>query len=98
MYAGSIVEDGPVDDVFHKPLHPYTSGLLGSVPGLNTNRLRPIEGETPDLFEVEPGCRFADRCPFVIERCRTEKPDPRRVGESQVACHRAEELELEGVG
>jgi oligopeptide/dipeptide ABC transporter ATP-binding protein len=96
-YAGSIVEDGPVDDIYHRPLHPYTSGLLGSVPGLASGRLRPIEGETPDLFEVVPGCRFADRCPFVIERCWSDKPVQRQLGETRVACHRAEELELEGV-
>ena len=68
VYAGSIVEDGPVVDVYHRPLQPYTSGLLGSLPSLTRGRLRPIEGETPDLFEVVPGCRFAERCPFVIER------------------------------
>jgi oligopeptide/dipeptide ABC transporter ATP-binding protein len=98
MYAGSIVEDGPVVSVFHTPRHPYTSGLLGSVPGLTRGRLRPIEGETPDLFEVEEGCRFADRCPFVEARCRVERPVPRRVDDTSVACHRAEEIELEGVG
>ena len=54
VYAGSIVEDGPVVDVYHRPLHPYTSGLLGSLPSLTRGRLRPIEGETPDLFEVVP--------------------------------------------
>ena len=98
VYAGSIVEDGPVVDVYSRPLHPYTSGLLGSVPGLTRGRLRPIEGETPDLFEVEPGCRFADRCPFVLERCRSEKPAARMRGATRVACHRAGELDLEGVG
>jgi len=98
MYAGSIVENGPVVDVYHHPRHPYTSGLLGSVPSLTGSRLRPIEGETPDLFEVEPGCRFADRCPFVIERCRSEKPLLRLLGDTRVACHRAEDLELQGVG
>ncbi len=98
VYAGSIVEDGPVEDVYRRPRHPYTSGLLGSIPGLVWGRLRPIEGETPDLFEVTPGCRFADRCPYVIDRCRTEKPEPRPIERTMVACHRAEELELKGVG
>jgi oligopeptide/dipeptide ABC transporter ATP-binding protein len=97
-YAGSIVEDGPVVDIYRRPRHPYTSGLLGSVPGLTMGRLRPIEGETPDLFEVEPGCRFADRCPYVIDRCRVEKPEPRLLDGTKVACHRAEELELTGAG
>lgn len=98
FYAGSIVEDGPVVDVFRRPLHPYTSGLLGSVPGLTQGRLRAIEGETPDLFEVEPGCRFSDRCPHVIDRCWSEKPPVRVVGATRVACHRSGELELPGVG
>lgn len=98
VYAGSIVEDGPTVDVYRRPRHPYTSGLLGSIPAYGRDRLRPIEGETPELFEVEPGCRFADRCQYAIDRCRTEKPLPRRLEETLVACHRAEELELEGVG
>jgi oligopeptide/dipeptide ABC transporter ATP-binding protein len=98
MYAGSVVEDGPTVDVYRRPRHPYTSGLLGSVPGLVQGRLRPIPGETPDLFEVEPGCRFADRCPFVIDRCRDERPLPRVLEATMVACHRADELELQGVG
>ncbi|MCH7584794.1 MAG: ABC transporter ATP-binding protein [Acidobacteria bacterium] len=98
VYAGSIVENGPVVDVYHTPLHPYTSGLLGSLPSLTGDRLRPIEGETPDLFEVEPGCRFADRCPYVIARCWSDKPAPRLLGSTLVACHRADELELKGVG
>ena len=98
VYAGSIVEDGPVEDVYKRPRHPYTSGLLGSIPGLVRGRLRPIEGETPDLFEVTPGCRFADRCPYVIDRCRSEKPELRPIERTMVACHRAEELELKGVG
>jgi oligopeptide/dipeptide ABC transporter ATP-binding protein len=98
VYAGSIVEDGPVVDVFKTPRHPYTSGLLGSLPALTRGRLRPIEGETPDLFEVIDGCRFADRCPYAIDVCRTDRPTRRTVGATLVACHRAEELELPGVG
>lgn len=98
VYAGSIIEDGPVAEVYHRPRHPYTSGLLGSVPSLARKRLRPIEGETPDLFEVVPGCRFFDRCPFAVDRCEEEKPRSRKLGETRVACHRAEEIELEGVG
>lgn len=98
VYAGSIVEDGPTVDLYRRPRHPYTSGLLGSIPAFSGRRLRPIEGEAPDLFEVEPGCRFAARCPYVIDRCRIEKPAPRRFDDTLVSCHRAEELELEGVG
>lgn len=98
VYAGSIVEDGPTVDIYRSPKHPYTSGLLGSIPAFGSRRLRPIEGEAPELFDVVPGCRFSDRCPHAIERCRTEKPLPRRFDATLVACHRAEELELEGVG
>jgi oligopeptide/dipeptide ABC transporter ATP-binding protein len=98
VYAGSIVEDGPTVDLYRRPRHPYTSGLLGSIPAFGGRRLRPIEGEAPELFEVERGCRFADRCPYAVEQCRTEKPAPRRFDDTLVACHRAEELELEGVG
>jgi oligopeptide/dipeptide ABC transporter ATP-binding protein len=98
VYAGSIIEDGPVVDLYKTPRHPYTSGLLGSIPALAPGRLRPIEGEAPDIFEVTPGCRFADRCPYVIDRCRAEKPEPRRFDDTLVACHRAEGLQLEGIG
>lgn len=98
VYAGSIVEDGPVVDIYKRPRHPYTSGLLGSIPALNRDRLRPIDGETPELFEVTPGCRFADRCGHAIEVCRVDKPEPRLIERTLVACHRAEELDLDGVG
>ena len=97
VYAGSIVEAGSVEDIYKRPQHPYTAGLLGSLPALARGRLRPIEGDTPDLFEVTDGCRFADRCPYAVERCLVERPLPRPVEETMVACHRAEELELEGV-
>jgi len=97
VYAGAIIEDGATVDIYRSPKHPYTSGLLGSIPALTRGRLRPIEGETPELFDVVEGCRFADRCQYAIDRCRTELPLPRLVESTLVACHRAEELELEGV-
>lgn len=98
VYAGSIVEVGSVVDIYKHPLHPYTEGLLGSIPALNPGRLRPIEGEAPDLFEVTPGCRFADRCPYVVDVCRRERPSPVQIGDTLVACHKAEDLDLVGVG
>ncbi|OFW65758.1 MAG: hypothetical protein A2Z12_03950 [Actinobacteria bacterium RBG_16_68_21] len=98
VYSGMIVEQAPVGVLYRRPRHPYMSGLLGSVPGLVRGRLRPIRGEAPDIFEVAAGCPFAPRCDHVVERCRTERPALRVVGESMVACHRAEELELAGVG
>lgn len=98
VYAGAIVENGPVVEIYHRPRHPYTSGLLGSIPALAPGRLRPIEGEAPNIFDVTPGCRFAARCPHAIDVCHVERPRPRRFDETLVACHRAEELTLEGVG
>jgi oligopeptide/dipeptide ABC transporter ATP-binding protein len=64
LYAGQVVEEGPVDVVFRKPRHPYTRGLLGSVPRLGARRLDPIPGQLPTLSEYVPGCRFYPRCPL----------------------------------
>ncbi|MDQ4059901.1 MAG: ABC transporter ATP-binding protein, partial [Pseudomonadota bacterium] len=73
MYAGRIVEQGPVDDVIDRPLHPYTVGLLGSVPSANRRgqRLRQIPGMTPSLLRIPPGCPFHPRCPRATETCLT---------------------------
>jgi oligopeptide/dipeptide ABC transporter ATP-binding protein len=98
VYAGMIVEEAAVAALYHRPRHPYTSGLLGSIPGLTVGRLRPIRGEAPDIFDVARGCPFAPRCDHAVDRCRVERPELRLVGESMVACHRAEELDLPGVG
>ncbi len=76
MYAGQVVEQGSVDDVFNRPQHPYTVGLLGSIPRLDKRqaRLAAIEGSVPNMMQPPQGCRFAARCPFVIARCRAEAP------------------------
>jgi oligopeptide/dipeptide ABC transporter ATP-binding protein len=82
MYAGRVVESAPVVDVFRRPRHPYTKGLLGSLPRHGGGagklehraRLPVIEGVVPDLGALPPGCRFADRCPMVIPECREEEP------------------------
>ncbi|HEY9867683.1 MAG TPA: ABC transporter ATP-binding protein [Candidatus Obscuribacterales bacterium] len=74
MYAGSIVEYATVLDLFQRPKHPYTVGLLNSLPRPGTQRLVPIEGQPPSLIDLPPGCRFADRCPLVEPRCRTAIP------------------------
>jgi peptide/nickel transport system ATP-binding protein len=73
MYAGQIVEKGPVDLIFNAPQHPYTVGLLGSLPRMEQRqeRLAAIEGQVPDMTKTQSGCRFADRCPFVLSECRT---------------------------
>jgi peptide/nickel transport system ATP-binding protein len=92
MYAGRIVEQAKVDDLFAKPEMPYTWGLLGSLPRLNleTTRLEQIQGQPPSLLRPPPGCAFNPRCEFVFDRCRTELPDlrPSPVGEDhRFRCH-----------
>ena len=76
MYAGQIVERAAVADLFARPEHPYTVGLLGSIPRLDEkrDRLPSIEGRVPDMTRPPAGCRFAARCPFVEADCRTTAP------------------------
>jgi peptide/nickel transport system ATP-binding protein len=78
MYAGQIVEQGPVREVFRRQLHPYTAGLLECLPSLDFGRrdrsLRLIDGMIPDLAQMPPGCSFAPRCPYAQQRCRAEAP------------------------
>jgi peptide/nickel transport system ATP-binding protein len=89
LYAGKLVELGPVDDILDSPRHPYTRLLIDSLPTLDDKKaLRGIPGLPPSLLNLPPGCPFAPRCPYVFERCRTETPllqaaTPRQ----QVACH-----------
>ncbi|MDP6574533.1 MAG: ABC transporter ATP-binding protein [Rhodospirillales bacterium] len=99
MYAGRKVEEAPVDDIFASPLHPYTQGLLGSMPrpGLE-ERLREIPGVIPSLIDMTPGCSFAPRCAKAMARCREEQPDHATIGDARVvACFAAEE-EVAGRG
>ena len=70
MYAGEIVEEGPVEEIFSNPSHPYTYTLLESIPGEDTDRLTPIEGNVPDLIDMPDGCHFAPRCPWAEPECR----------------------------
>ncbi|MGA8260026.1 MAG: ABC transporter ATP-binding protein, partial [Arenicellales bacterium] len=88
MYAGRIVEVGTVDDIFEHPRHPYTVGLLASTISLETKELRSIPGYPPDLIDPPRGCRFAERCPNVMERCRQAQPVLTEVGPGQqAACY-----------
>jgi oligopeptide/dipeptide ABC transporter ATP-binding protein len=89
MYAGRIVEEGPVEQIFSSPQHPYTWSLLRSVPRVDEarkDRLVSIRGLPPDLSNSPPGCKFHPRCPFVIDKCKTDpEPSLAEVGVNQVA-------------
>jgi peptide/nickel transport system ATP-binding protein len=91
MYAGQVVEEGGVLDIFDRPFHPYTRGLLKSMPRLRERgsghraRLAEIPGTVPPLTEVIPGCKFAERCPHAFELCRERQPDLVAIGDG----HRA---------
>jgi oligopeptide/dipeptide ABC transporter ATP-binding protein len=87
MYAGRIVECGPVQQVFQHPSHPYTQALIASVPQLTgpTGRLATIEGQPPSLMNLPPGCRFAPRCGFADRRCHDAYPGTFAVGEAHTA-------------
>jgi peptide/nickel transport system ATP-binding protein len=92
MYAGKIVERAPAQALFDQPQHPYTVGLLGSIPRLDVQRerLASIEGQVPNPLRRPAGCKFADRCPFAIAKCRAEVPPLLEVGPShRSACWRA---------
>ena len=88
MYAGRIVEIGPVADVIHRPSHPYTIGLMGSIPSIveERERLTQIEGAMPRLDAVPGGCAYHPRCARAIERCRRERPELEAVGATRAAC------------
>ncbi|HSW07106.1 ABC transporter ATP-binding protein [Aquabacterium sp.] len=88
MYAGRIVEIGLVADVIHRPAHPYTVGLMGSIPSMEIDRerLMQIDGAMPRLNAIPAGCAFNPRCPQVFERCRRERPDLMAAGATRAAC------------
>lgn len=91
MYAGRIVEQGTVEAVFAEPCHPYTAGLMDSIPRLDggkKEKLHTIEGVVPDLSELPPGCTFADRCEYARPHCRSQAPTLVRQSDGRlVACH-----------
>jgi oligopeptide/dipeptide ABC transporter ATP-binding protein len=100
MYGGKVVETGSVDDIFHNPSHPYTLGLLASLPRANrqVNRLEPIPGQPPSLINLPKGCSFHPRCKMSAgrERCRTEVPELVELdGTRSSACHFHDEMPAE---
>ncbi len=88
MYAGRIVEIGPVQQVIHQPAHPYTVGLMGSIPSMESapERLLQIDGSMPRLNAIPPGCAFNPRCPRVFDRCRHERPELMPAPSTRAAC------------
>ncbi|SEF81537.1 peptide/nickel transport system ATP-binding protein [Nonomuraea solani] len=99
MYGGRVVESGPAREVLGRPAHPYTAALAGASPAAAAHgaRLEPVPGRPPVLTGPAPGCAFAPRCPFAVERCEHERPEPVKVRDQHVLCHRAEELAERGV-
>jgi peptide/nickel transport system ATP-binding protein len=88
MYAGRVAEIGPVQQVIHHSAHPYTVGLMGSIPAMDEDRerLTQIDGSMPRLTAIPPGCAFNPRCPQRVERCTTQRPDLLPAGSTHAAC------------
>ncbi len=91
MYLGQMVEEVSVTDIFEHPLHPYTIGLIQSIPQMTTDseqELFMIKGSLPLLTQIQKGCRFASRCPYATDKCREEEPELQKTGENHsVRCH-----------
>ncbi|MGD8562544.1 MAG: ABC transporter ATP-binding protein [Desulfarculaceae bacterium] len=88
MYLGKIVEDAPVRDIFHSPRHPYTQGLMKSIPSLtrmNSERLEPIKGVVPDPYDVPQGCGFGPRCPHRMDICKEKIPPLKEVAPNHLS-------------
>jgi peptide/nickel transport system ATP-binding protein len=88
LYAGRVAEIGPVQDVIHHPAHPYTQGLMGSIPAMDEDRERllQIDGSMPRLNAIPDGCAFNPRCPQATDRCRRERPELLDAGATRAAC------------
>ena len=95
MYLGRPAEMGPKEDIYNKPLHPYTQALLSATPAIHPDPLKPkirIVGELPNPLNPPDGCAFHKRCPYATERCAKEVPALRQVSTRQVSCHYAEQF------
>jgi oligopeptide/dipeptide ABC transporter ATP-binding protein len=96
MYAGRVVEKGDVHATFEHPTHPYTEGLLASLPAVGNERLTPIPGAPPNMLQPPSGCAFRTRCPHAADVCVGELPELRPFGEQETACVRVEDLFVAG--
>jgi oligopeptide/dipeptide ABC transporter ATP-binding protein len=96
MYAGRNVESGTVQALFDHPSHPYTRGLLSSLPHEGMDRLQPIAGFPPNMLAPPPGCGFAPRCQHANELCIAELPSLRPFGDLLTSCKRADDLRIGG--
>jgi dipeptide transport system ATP-binding protein len=95
MYLGLVMEQGPKQPIFARPLHPYTRALLASTPAIDARDRRErivLQGELPSPLNPPPGCVFSTRCPHAVQRCRVERPVLRPLDERQVSCHLAEQF------
>jgi oligopeptide transport system ATP-binding protein len=97
LYLGKVMELAPWDEIYRAPRHPYTQALIQAIPPADPKRARahpakPLGGELPSPIAPPSGCVFRTRCPYAIERCAQEEPVLRRIGESMVACHLAEQI------
>ncbi len=97
MYAGKIAEEGPVEEIFGQPYHPYTIGLKRAFPNIRASDqdLLSIHGHPPELIDPPTGCRFAERCPMATERCYQEEPTAHHVSSSRSYCHYAEQIDTD---
>jgi len=95
MYAGKIAEEGPVEEIFGRPYHPYTIGLKRAFPNIRRadQDLLSIAGYPPELTDPPSGCRFAERCPMATDRCREEEPEAHYVNGLRTYCHYADEID-----
>ena len=94
MYLGHVMEQGPKEKLFARPLHPYTQALLGSTPGVGARDVPRIvlKGELPSPLNPPSGCVFSSRCPYAVQRCHAERPLPHPVDQRIVACHFAQQF------
>ena len=101
MYLGRIVEQGPANEIFRDPRHPYTVALLGSSPSPDPESrgaMRVLEGDVPSAVHPPEGCRFHPRCPFRMDICTTECPQPHAVGGRLVSCHLPDDFDTSATG